>query len=284
MKKIKIPLIAASILTVSACSTGDKTSGNNRNAILEAEELQGDWRLDAYQIDGRPTTFGAVYKLTFNASDNTFSLSTDCNTINGEFGITNDTIRFKNILVTEMACDNMIVEHDLLRLFNAPDAYATYSDEYTAYTIYFHAPSVGNATFSQLGNTPDFTGEYSDSNDGSTLTIEKSTNDGPSVKIDLFRLTAIDDGVGKVADGVLTFNATDAAGNPIKGTITLDGDTATVVFTESTWEYLPNGTTYRFKRDEAMRQERTPISRTEVMSLVSIAQTQTNKAQLATIG
>lgn len=259
MTKAAIPIITAALFAVSACSTGNKTSEVNNKAMLEAAELHGDWRLDAYQIDGKPTTFGAVYKLTFNAPDKTFSLSTDCNTISGEFGITNDTIRFRNILVTEMACDNMTVEQDLLRLLNAPDAYAIYSDEYTAYTIYFYAPSVGNATFSQLGNSQNFIGEYTDPDDGSTLRIGKSTNAEPSVKISLFRLTEIDDGIGKVSDGALTFAATDAAGNPINGKITLDGDTAILVFTESTWEYLPNGTVYRFKRDTQAMPD-TPVS------------------------
>ena len=91
-------------------------------------------------------------------------------------------------------------------------------------------------------------GTYTDINDGSTLEIGNSTNSGLSVKINLFRLTDIDDGIGLISDGVLIFNATDAAGNPIKGKITLDSDTATLVFTESTWEYLPNGTSYSFIR------------------------------------
>lgn len=102
---------------------------------------------------------------------------------------------------------------------------------------------------SDLSATPGFIGEYTDSNDGSTLQIGKSTNSGPSIKINLFKLTDIDDGIGVISDDVLTFTATDAAGNPIKGKITIDGDSATLVFTESTWEYLPNGSTYHFKRD-----------------------------------
>ena len=101
----------------------------------------------------------------------------------------------------------------------------------------------------KMSATPDFIGDYTDSNDGSTLQIGKSTNSGPSIKINLFKLTDIDDGIGEVSDDALTFTATDAAGNPIKGKITVDGDSATLVFTESTWEYLPNGSTYHFKRD-----------------------------------
>lgn len=99
------------------------------------------------------------------------------------------------------------------------------------------------------GANQDFVGDYTYTNDGSTLEIGNRPDSALSVKIGLFRLTDIDDGIGRVADGSLIFNATDAAGNPIKGKITLDADTAVLTFTESTWGYLPNGTTFRFRRD-----------------------------------
>lgn len=89
---------------------------------------------------------------------------------------------------------------------------------------------------------------YTDLNDGSTLTIDNHTNSGLSVKISLFRLTDIDDGIGEMSDGAITFTATDAAGQPIGGRITFEGDTAHLTFTESTWEYLPKGTAYTFVR------------------------------------
>ena len=148
MTKITIPILTAALLAVSACSAGNKTSESKNNAKFDSTETQGDWRLDAYQIDGKPTTFGAVYRLTFNEPDNTFSLSTDCNTISGEFGITNDTIRFKNILVTEMACDNMIVEQNMLRLLNDSTAYAVCHGD----TLAFTAPYIGSAVFIKQGD------------------------------------------------------------------------------------------------------------------------------------
>lgn len=101
--------------------------------------------------------------------------------------------------------------------------------------------TVGNAT----GNIIE---TYTDPNDGSTLQIDNRTNSGPRVKISLFRLTDIDDGIGAMSHGVLTFTATDAAGQPIGGRITFDGDTAHLTFTESSWEYLPKGTSYSFIR------------------------------------
>lgn len=91
-------------------------------------------------------------------------------------------------------------------------------------------------------------GEYENSNDGSTITISKSDNGRIKVEIGLTRLATIDDGVGVLFDNGLTFSATDAAGNPIYGEIAIEGNTAKLTFTESTWEYLPDGTTFTFKR------------------------------------
>ena len=91
-------------------------------------------------------------------------------------------------------------------------------------------------------------GEYEDKNDGSTLTISKNEKGRIKVEIGLTRLTSIDDGVGMLSDKGLTFSATDAAGNPIYGKIVIDGNTAILTFSQSTWEYLPNGTTFVFER------------------------------------
>ncbi len=70
------------------------------------------------------------------------------------------------------------------------------------------------------------------------------------VQIGIFRLTTLDDGIGKMQNGGMTFTATDANGNPIGGRITLCGDTANVCFTESTWPLLRNGLTFRYIRQK----------------------------------
>ena len=91
-------------------------------------------------------------------------------------------------------------------------------------------------------------GEYEDSNDGSTLTIYKKENGRIGVESGLMRLSTIDDGLGTLSACGLAFSATDAAGNPIYGEIVVEGNSAILTFTQSTWEYLPNGTTYTFQR------------------------------------
>lgn len=92
-----------------------------------------------------------------------------------------------------------------------------------------------------------FFGKYKADNDGSILKISKGVNGQYNVSIELYRLTEITDGIGTQQDGELVFTATDASGNPISGKITVNGNFAKLVFTDSTWEYLPNGTTFIFK-------------------------------------
>lgn len=107
--------------------------------------------------------------------------------------------------------------------------------------------SSDSSTESQDSTTTNFAGIYTDTNDGSTLEITETGDNTYQLTIDLFRLTLIDDGVGSVDNGILSFQATDAAGNPIFGTVTKADGTYTLEFTDSTWEYLPNGTTFCFE-------------------------------------
>ena len=48
--------------------------------------------------------------------DSTFSIQTNCNTIQGEYRISGDSISFPVSLMTEMACENMAVEDALRKI------------------------------------------------------------------------------------------------------------------------------------------------------------------------
>lgn len=61
-------------------------------------------------------------------------------------------------------------------------------------------------------------------------------------------MTTLEDGIGELTEDGIVFTATDAAGNPISGIITVDGKTATVTFTDSTWDYIQNGDIYEYKK------------------------------------
>ena len=86
-------------------------------------------------------------------------------------------------------------------------------------------------------------------NDEPNLSIHYRRNDGRyDVQLGIFRLTYLDDGIGTMDGTGLSFTATDAAGNPITGLITLQGDIATVTFTDSTWSLLETGSQFRYHR------------------------------------
>ncbi len=89
------------------------------------------------------------------------------------------------------------------------------------------------------------------SNDESTLSIT-ATSGSYKIVIEITNLTLIDDGIGTldIERDIMSFVATDASGNPIGGELQWnDSDDVVLKFTNSTWDYLPNGTELSFKRN-----------------------------------
>lgn len=111
-------------------------------------------------------------------------------------------------------------------------------------------------------------GEYENRDDGSALVIDRAEN-GYEVSIKLFRLTELNDCIGKLKDSKLIFTGTDASGKPISGTVTVKNDSAKLVFTDSTWEYLPVGTTYIFERNHNLTQKSYSTADGMTMSIIS---------------
>ena len=88
-----------------------------------------------------------------------------------------------------------------------------------------------------------YIGEYLDENKDPNLRIAKGEDGKYKVQIGIFRLASFDDGVGVLTEEGMLFIATDMAGNPIGGIITIEGQTATVTFIDSTWELIENDNT-----------------------------------------
>lgn len=96
-----------------------------------------------------------------------------------------------------------------------------------------------------------YTGIYNDyDNNEPNLTIELKEDGAYSVVIGIFRLLMLEDGIGTLTDKGLEFVATDPAGNPIEGVITLEENEAVVTFINSTWADIENGSSYRYVRAE----------------------------------
>ena len=97
-----------------------------------------------------------------------------------------------------------------------------------------------------------YIGEYLDYDcNEPNLEIAKGSDGKYIVQIGIFRLTTLEDGIGELTPEGLIFTATDAAGNPISGIITVEEQIATVTFTDSTWALLENGTTYLYTKSSA---------------------------------
>lgn len=80
------------------------------------------------------------------------------------------------------------------------------------------------------------------------LEIAKGDNGKYIVQIGIYRLAAFYDGIGELTAEGMNFTATDPAGNPISGVVTIEGQTATVTFTSSTWIYLENGASFQYTK------------------------------------
>ena len=96
---------------------------------------------------------------------------------------------------------------------------------------------------------PSYEGVYLDEdNNEPNLYITRRDDGKYDVRIGIFRLTDLDDGIGTIGTNGMEFTATDAAGNPISGVITLEGETASVTFTDSTWELLESGSVFNYTK------------------------------------
>lgn len=94
-----------------------------------------------------------------------------------------------------------------------------------------------------------YIGEYLDYDcNEPNLEIAKGNDGKYIVQIGIFRLTTLDDGIGELTPEGMVFTATDAAGNPISGIITVEEQIATVTFMDSTWSLLENGTSYMYNK------------------------------------
>lgn len=97
--------------------------------------------------------------------------------------------------------------------------------------------------------TVDLSGDYVCPTDDSTLSITLKSDGSYSAELNLFRLTSIDDFKGKYENGIFVMTGTDSAGNPITAELAFSGEQVTLIFTDSTWEYLENGTKYVFNKE-----------------------------------
>lgn len=108
MKKFLIPLMGASLMTITSCST---TTGVNAGAETHLDLVGSKWQL-ADKTNGKiPTLVVEAARASGNAA---------CNNYMGQLQLDKATRTFKvqNISSTRMACDEMTTETNYLRMLN----------------------------------------------------------------------------------------------------------------------------------------------------------------------
>lgn len=92
-----------------------------------------------------------------------------------------------------------------------------------------------------------YEGEYSDYDvNEPSLEIEKNNDETYQIQIKIYRLFYLDDGVGKVTEKGLEFEATGPNGNKVNGVIRLEEDIATVTFFSQEWIDFAGLSKYKF--------------------------------------
>lgn len=125
MEKTSVLLTSVALL-LSACgnngvSTGKETEADSTADVVVTQDIQGKWQIenivacDSIGAQTSETKPESVQYMNFN-NDGTFWVATNCNTISGEYTRNGDSILFSNIVITEMACDDMEIEQQLLRI------------------------------------------------------------------------------------------------------------------------------------------------------------------------
>lgn len=78
-----------------------------------------------------------------------------------------------------------------------------------------------------------YVGQYNDDVGKPNLVIQKQEDETYAIQIGIFRSAYLDDGVGELMENGIVFSATTLNGGELTGTITLEGDIATVTFTNA---------------------------------------------------
>ena len=110
--------------TASGCSgnedaKSDKSDNKTRTETANAD-IRGQWYIENIVFSDsdyvRPDETSSSMKQYIVFDDSTYFIMTNCNTFNGSYTITGDSIRLGDGAMTEMACDDMQTEDALRRI------------------------------------------------------------------------------------------------------------------------------------------------------------------------
>lgn len=118
MKSIFVSCLSVAALACSCSNSGQsQAASQNAGDSIQAQTavvLDGQWQIENIVVNDtlnvRPSeeTPDRISYITFDNGN--YSIMTNCNSIQGSYTLTGDSITMNSGLCTEMACDNMRVE------------------------------------------------------------------------------------------------------------------------------------------------------------------------------
>lgn len=122
MKYCSLLILVLSL--VSSCSSSDSTEKTHSNPTEQSEktipDLRGQWFIenivfnDSSNVRPSEEVPGSNQYITFD--NERYSIITNCNSISGTYDQKEDSIRFGDGMMTEMACENMATENALRKI------------------------------------------------------------------------------------------------------------------------------------------------------------------------
>ena len=125
MKKV-IYLAAAAIVSLSACNSTKKAGGKSAATLKDTY-----WKL--VELNGKPIKDDADRKevfLFFSSKENHAGGNGGCNGYGGSYELKDNgfSLRFGNMIRTQMACPGLELEDEYLKVLENTDSYYVYSD------------------------------------------------------------------------------------------------------------------------------------------------------------
>lgn len=87
-----------------------------RQPSFSANDLSGTWKITEIESTDLSADSTMRYTMTFDTADNRFTCTTDCNTLTGSYKSGYIDIAFSTVATTLMACNDMAVEQQLLKV------------------------------------------------------------------------------------------------------------------------------------------------------------------------
>ncbi|MDE6802837.1 MAG: META domain-containing protein [Muribaculaceae bacterium] len=122
-------------LELSSASDRTLVALTKRPDTLSPLALDGEWQVTSLGELDMTEDADNSYTITFNSEDDTFAMTTDCNTVSGKYAGSFVDINFSGLRTTRMACPSMEIERTASELLPTITSFSELGDD-NAFAFY----------------------------------------------------------------------------------------------------------------------------------------------------